>query len=143
MVNLQIHALLEVTKRNGQNYVGCFAATKGSGSKWDTCMVVGQVSAKAKSKRRGASVAAAAAAAAKKDTYLEVMYMNGRARWYPAAMLNVDIFTYDTVDDYLRDFNSSLPGWAGTFQHGIPAGREKEEPATPDFVQMWRDYYNL
>lgn len=133
-MHVQIHALLLAKRKGWQNYVGHFASTKASKDRWEECMVVGQVRA---TRKRDA------AASAEKLTFLEVMYRDGRARWYPEALVSDQIFTYDTVDAYLADCGVTFEDWAGIFQHGVPNKAGEQQAATPEFIQMWRDYYKL
>lgn len=77
-------------------------------------------------------------------TFYEVMYRNGRAKWYPESLLNVELYIYDSVDAYLQDNgNETLKSWAGPFQHGEPAKPSEAAEATDDFVAMWRTHYAL
>lgn len=134
-VKKQIHELL-VRKKDllGGNQIGRFSmsAVPGTGKKrWEECIVVAQASAKLK--RGGSNV-----------DFLEVLYSNGRAKWYPASLLNDELYTYETVDAFFQDCQTTLQQWAGPFQHGASSkGRSRAGGASDQYIKLWRTHYRL
>lgn len=83
-------------------------------------------------------------------SYYEVLFRNGKVKWYGQSLVGVDLFIYETVDAYLKECKTTLKEWAGTFQHGLLlAGRRRQEEddddaaATDEYVSLWRAQYAL
>ena len=132
--SLQIRALLFKNSlvKNG-SFVGDFAVSMAaSGKKWDVCLVLQDLKAQKKKTRSNPQ----------KMRFVEVMYRNGMAKLYNRDLIGVELFTYKTLEAYLKDCQLKLPVWASDFQYGFPKNKG-EDTATDEFLRMWAENYNM
>lgn len=119
---------------DGSSFIGHFAVSiAASGKKWDVCVVVQDLTVKRKKSRSNLQ----------DMRFLEVMYRNGTAKLYNRDLIGVELFTYETMEGYLKDCQQNLAEWASDFQYGFPK-EDSEKSASAEFLNLWAsNYYKM